>query len=264
MEYIKKICIFVFLLSLFSPAFAENKGTVVISKSAVGSLKAEADSAYAKENYIGAARQYEALLRQGDNADVYFNLGNCYYRLDNIPRAVLNYERALLLSPGNSDIRFNLDMARNKTIDKITPESEMFFVTWGRQLINMQSVDGWSHTAICIFVVMLFTTILYLFAKQILLKKIGFFATLTLLVLTILFNIFAFQQKNALDNRSGAIVMASSVTVKSTPTESGTDLFVLHEGTRVEITDDSMRGWKAVRLADGKQGWIPVRAMERI
>jgi hypothetical protein len=261
----KRIYVVAFLLTLFCTAFSQSKNEVLGGKSeAVNSLKSEADSAYAKENYVGAAHQYEALLKQGSNADVYYNLGNCYYRLDNIPRAVLNYERALLLSPGDDDIRFNLDMARNKTIDKITPESEMFFVTWCRQLANLQSVDGWSHTAIGAFVIMLFTTLLYLFSKKILLKKIGFFSTLVLLVFTVLFNIFAFQQKTALDNRSGAIVMASSVTVKSTPTESGTDLFVLHEGTRVEITDDSMHGWKAVKLADGKQGWIPVNAMERI
>ena len=92
--------------------------------------KAAADSAYVNGNYQEAIKGYESLLKQGASAELYYNLGNAYYRTENITRAVLNYERALLLSPGDGDIRFNLQIARSKTIDKIVPESEMFFVTW--------------------------------------------------------------------------------------------------------------------------------------
>ena len=84
-------------------------------------------------------------IKQGASAELYYNLGNAYYRTENITRAVLNYERALLLSPGDADIRFNLQLARSKTIDKIVPESEMFFVTWYRSLVNLMSVDGWGR-----------------------------------------------------------------------------------------------------------------------
>lgn len=105
--------------------------------------KANADSAYANQQYQQAIKDYEELLTEGVSAEIYYNLGNAYYRTDNITRAVLNYERALLLSPGDRDIRFNLQMARSKTIDKITPESEMFFFTWYHALVNLLSVDGW-------------------------------------------------------------------------------------------------------------------------
>ena len=99
---------------------------------AVAVTKAQADSAYQQEHYQQAAQIYEQLLKRGESADLYYNLGNAYYRMDDITHAVLAYERALLLSPGDADVRFNLQMARSKTIDKIVPESEMFFVTWYR------------------------------------------------------------------------------------------------------------------------------------
>lgn len=110
--------------------------------------KAEADSAYVRGQYQQAISLYESLLEQGSSADVFYNLGNAYYRTENIPEAVLNYERALLLSPGDRDIRFNLQIARSRTFDKIVPESEMFFVTWYRSLVSMMSVDGWARTAL--------------------------------------------------------------------------------------------------------------------
>ena len=125
--------------------------------------KAEADSAYVHENYQQAINGYEALLKQGVSADLYYNLGNAYYRTDNITRAIINYERALLLSPGDDDIRFNLQMARSKTIDKITPESEMFFVTWYRSLVNSMSVDAWAHTALVTLAFAIILALLYLF-----------------------------------------------------------------------------------------------------
>ena len=115
---------------------------------ATKTTKASADSLYAAEHYQQAAHEYEALLKQGISSDIYYNLGNCYYRMDDMTRAVLNYERALLLSPGDRDVRLNLQLARSKTIDKIVPESEMFFVTWYRSLVNLMSVDGWARTAI--------------------------------------------------------------------------------------------------------------------
>ena len=99
--------------------------------------KQNADAEYAKGNYMQAIKDYEELLKSGASVDLYYNLGNAYYRTDNITRAVINYERALLLAPGDKDVRFNLQMARSKTIDKITPESEMFFVTWYHSLVNL-------------------------------------------------------------------------------------------------------------------------------
>ncbi len=226
--------------------------------------KAAADSAYLNEDYLSAIDIYENLLETGVSADIYYNLGNAYYRMDDITHAVINYERALLLSPGDEDIRFNLAMARDKTIDRITPRSEMFFVTWYRSLVNMMSVDAWGRTSLFALALAVALALLYLFAERVALRKVGFFGGIVLLLVFIFSNIFAWNQKTRLSERDAAIIISSAVPVKSTPTKSGTDLFILHEGTKVEIIDDTMKDWKEVRVADGKEGWLETSVIELI
>ena len=237
---------------------------VSISLSAATVTRQQADSAYAQEHYQQAISDYETLLKQGVSAELYYNLGNAYYRTDQMPKAVLNYERALLLSPGDADIRFNLQMARSKTIDKITPESEMFFVTWYRSLVNLMSVDAWARTALIALSIAIILAMAYLFSDRIWLRKVGFFGALLLVVVFLLSNLFAFHQKRKLTYRTGAVIMTTSVPVKSTPSKNGTDLFILHEGTRVTITDNSMKDWKEIRVDDGKEGWIETNKIEII
>ena len=237
---------------------------LILPATAGAVTKAEADSAYMRSDYHQAIKDYETLLKQGGSADLYYNLGNAYYRTENMTRAVLNYERALLLSPSDRDIRFNLQMARSKTIDKIVPEQEMFFVTWYRSLVNMASVDGWARTALISLALAIVLALVYLFSDRIWLRKVGFFGAIFLLILFAGSNLFAHQQKQLLIHRRGAIITAPAVNVKSTPVKNGTDLFILHEGTKVTITDDSMKEWREIRLADGKEGWIEVSQMELI
>ena len=226
--------------------------------------KADGDNEYSRGNYQQAIRDYEELLKQTKSADLYYNLGNAYYRTDNITRAVLAYERALLLSPGDDDIRFNLQMARSKTIDKITPRSEMFFVTWYRALVNITSVDGWADIALLSMVLALILALVYLFASRMLFRKIGFFGGVAMLTLFLLCNLFAWHQHAILTERTGAIIVSSSATLKATPTQQAKDNGVLHEGTRVDIIDDTMRDWKCVRLADGREGWLQSNKIEKI
>lgn len=226
--------------------------------------KADADSAYVGENYEQAIRLYNELLKQGESADVYFNLGNAYYRDKNYTHAIINYERALLLDPGDGDIRFNLDMARTKTIDKIVPKGEMFFVTWYRTVVNVFSVDAWATLAVISFILMLALFMLYLLNSKINIRKIGFYSAVFMLFVFCISMIAAFQQKHQIEVRDTAIVTSSAVNVKSTPAENGTDLFVIHEGTKANIIDDTMKEWKEVVLDDGKRGWIKTSDMERI
>ena len=234
------------------------------STSAKAVTKNNADTEYQKGNYQQAIRDYEEILKNGESAEIYFNLGNAYYRTDNITKAVLNYERARLLSPGDDDINFNLQFARSKTIDKITPESEMFFVTWYKSLVNFTSVDNWAKTGILCIVMALLLVLLYLFGPQLMLRKIGFFGGLAFFVIFLLSNLFAFQQKQALDNRTGAIIISPSVNIKKTPAKNSADQFVLHEGTRVDIIDKGMTDWRCIRVGDGREGWIETKAIEEI
>ena len=232
--------------------------------SAKAVTKNNADTEYQKGNYQQAIRDYEEILKNGESAEIYFNLGNAYYRTDNITKAVLNYERARLLSPGDDDINFNLQFARSKTIDKITPQSEMFFVTWYKSLVNFTSVDNWAKTGILCIVMTLLLVLLYLFGPQLMLRKIGFFGGLAFFVIFLLSNLFAFQQKQALDNRTGAIIISPSVNIKKTPAKNSADQFVLHEGTSVDIIDKGMTDWRCIRVGDGREGWIETKAIEEI
>ena len=226
--------------------------------------KAAGDSAYVAGDYHKAVAIYEALLQSGQSADIYYNLGNAYYRLDDVTHAVLNYERALLLSPGDADIRFNLQMAQSKTVDKVVPESEMFFVTWYRSVVNLSSVDGWADMSLMALALAIVLALVYLFANPIWMRKLGFFGAAAMLVLFLLGNLFAWQQKKEFAVRRGAIIMQGAVTVKSTPATDGTDLFILHEGTKVVITDNSMSDWTEIRVPDGKQGWVERKQIEVI
>lgn len=226
--------------------------------------KAEGDSAYMKSDYISAIEVYENILKRGEAAELYYNLGNCYYKTDDIAKAILNYERALLLQPGNNDIRANLEVAYSKTIDKVEPVPEIFFISWIKSLINSMSVDAWAACGIVSFILFIVSLYLFVFSKQIVVKKMGFFLGGILLIASISSNLFASYQKKRLVERDFAIVMIPSITVRSTPSDSGTSLFVLHEGRKVTIKDNSMKEWKEIRLEDGKVGWVSAEAIEAI
>ena len=226
--------------------------------------KAHADSLYAQEEYDKAAAIYQTVADSVQDAEVFYNLGCCHYRLDDMARAVLWFERAALLKPGDKDIRFNLELARSKTIDRITPRHEFFLVSVFRWLTQLMSLRQWAVLCIGLFAVSLLALGMFLYSDRYALRRAGFYTFVLFLLLTVLGNVCAFAQRNFAANRHSAIIMAPSVTVRSTPSESGNELFVLHEGTRVEIRDDSMKDWCEVQIADGKVGWVARKVMETI
>lgn len=224
--------------------------------------KAEADSLYASSKYTEAIEKYESILKQGDNAFIYYNLGNAYYRTNDLAHAILNYERAAYREPGNKDIRFNLTLARSKTIDKIE-NNEFFLSYWIQYVVNRCNSDTWGRWAIFLFVVTLLCFLGYFFMSKLLFRKLCFSVFCVGVVFTILFNIFAMLQRQEFLDANYAIVM-NTAQIFSTPAESGTSLFTLHEGTKVEITDNTMKSWLKIELSDGKTGWIKVSDIERI
>ena len=128
----------------------------------------------------------------------------------------------------------------------------------------MLSVDGWAYVSLLSLAVAIILALVYLFASPIWLRKIGFFGGIILLLIFVLANVFAWNQKQQIEHRDGAVIIESAVTVKSTPAQNGTDLFILHEGTKVTILDASMDGWREIRVPDGKQGWLEVSQIEEI
>ena len=245
----------------------------------------EAEVAYTKEDYGKAIELYEGLLKtHGESAEIYYNLGNAYYKENKIAPAILNYERALLLDPGDGDIRFNLQLARQKSVDKIEPVGDFFLHRWFDKVQNMGAADSWAQIGIVCFILFIGCLILFFFSKWIRrvesqtffyfiskfqkqlcihLKKIGFYLGLVFLVLVIFANIFAGNQKDELINRKSAIVFAPTVTVKSSPDASGTDLFILHEGTKISIKS-KLGDWNEIEMEDGNVGWMPSKDMEII
>ena len=227
-------------------------------------LKQEADSAFANDEYEQAINLYSRIAKQTKSADVCYNLGCSYYRLDNMAQSVLWFERAYLLNPGDDDVRYNLELARSKTIDKIIPRHEMFFVTIYRNLVNMMSLHSWTITCIALFVLALLAFSLYLYSNRVAIRKVSFLAAFILILLVVLGNICAFQQRKWAKNRNTGIIMQSAVTVKSTPSDNGNDLFVIHEGTKIKIHDNSLKDWCEIQIADGKVGWIQKKTFELI
>lgn len=266
-----KIWVMILALSATSVAMgqetlvADSIPAVFTQQGGEGGTKQLADEAYADGNYAEAAHLYEQIIaNQGVSSVLYYNLGNSYYKCSELAKAILNYERSLLLNPNDADARFNLELAQSKTVDRITPLSEIFFVTWAKDFANLQNSDTWAKIAIVTFLAFILFLSIYLFNRKPVLRKVAFFAALFLLLACIVSNFASSYQKNIMGNRTQAIVMSPSVTVKSTPANSGTDLFILHEGCKVEVKDNSMRNWKEIRLSDGNVGWIPAEAIEVI
>ena len=223
----------------------------VLTLPASAITKRDADEAYRKGNFQQAIDDYRELLHRGVSAELYYNLGNAYYRSDNLTQAILAYERASLLSPGDDDIRFNLQFARSKTIDKITPEGET-------------GVDRWATVSVSSVVLALLLMLAYLFAPRLALRKVGFFGGVLFVLTFLCSTLFGWSQKRALESRTGAIIVTPCVSVRKTPVKNAQEAFVLHEGTRVDVTDASLPAWRGIRLADGREGWIPARQLEAI
>ena len=225
----------------------------------------QADSTYIQGDYLTAISIYEWVVEnQGVNATLYMNLGNCWLKRDEVAKAILCYERAYLLDPSDPDIRFNLELARTKTVDKINPVNELFIVVWFKKLLALLDVNEWAVLTVILFAVTILLAGLFLFSKKTGLRKLSFSFSAFFLFLSILSFIFATTQMGNIRERDTAIIMSPSVTVKSTPSSAGTDLFIIHEGRKVQILDSTMKEWVEIRLEDGNTGWIPVNVMEII
>jgi len=206
----------------------------------------DANTAYVNADYPAATEGYERLLGEGyESAQLYLNLGNAYFKRGMNGRAILNYRKALRLAPGDEDIRYNLSIAEARTQDRIESVPVFFVKRWIVSLGRSVGSNTWAVLSLVFFALMLFCTGVYLLLRRVSFQKAGFCGALVSLLL--------FE----------AVVMSSAAPVKSSPDASSTDIFVLHEGTKVGVRN-SLGDWREIVIADGNKGWIQASAIEMI
>ena len=223
-----------------------------------------ANLAYNEGNFEKAAATYEQILSQNlHSAALYYNLANAYFKQGELGKALLNYNRASRIAPGDEDIRHNQEYAEKMTKDSIEKIPEFFLITWLRSVRGAMSCTAWTVLSIVMLAIALVMALLYLLAQRMSLRKVGFYTMAVAVLLFVATSIFAISERNQLVGRSEAIVMSTAASVKSSPDRSATELFVLHEGTKVSI-GETTDGWAEVRIADGRKGWIEDKRIERI
>lgn len=255
-----------FLMSLWLPLLAAQNASnpaevpasqePALAADAADSMLVRAAAAYGEGRFRQSMELYEAVAAHcGVSAQLYYNLGNACYKSGEIAPAILYYERALRLDPADKDIRFNLELCRSSVMDRIDPLGEFFFSRWYRQLRALLPGNAWAWMSLAFFWLFLLSVAGFFFAKKRGLKKLSF----TVGVISIVFAIFTLLYARQLYHRDTdgeeAIVFAPTVTVKSSPDQSGTELFLLHEGTKVRLRS-RLGSWSEIELSDGNVGWL--------
>lgn len=206
--------------------------------------------------YEMAIEVYEAVIDSGyESAELYYNLGNAYYKSNKFTPALINFERANLLNPGDGEIIHNLEMARQFVVDDIDKLPEFLPEVWYKRFIGILKTDQWAYISMITFPLSLLFFLLYLFVRRIRMRKLSFWLAVVIMIISLSTLLFSYHQKKLVYDHSYAIIISPSVTIKSSPDDSGTELFQLHEGTKVEIIDQ-LGEWKEIKLSDGNAGWL--------
>jgi len=223
-----------------------------------------ANSLYNQEKYQEAIDSYTSIINAGqESASLYYNLANAHYKLSNIGSSIYYYEKALEISPGDSDIRNNLAFAQNATIDTIDGIPEGFVSRTMNTITNSFDYDGWAIFSVIFVVLFVILFILYYTSRISMMKRLFFVSSWLVLLFGILGVFFAFKQYDFAKNTNFAIIFAQETTIKSEPNLRSEEVFELHEGTKVEITE-TVNDWKKIKLADGKIGWIPATDLKEL
>jgi hypothetical protein len=217
----------------------------------------EGNKYYADANYEMAIHEYDSILAVGfESAGLYLNIGNAYYKLRNYPKAILYYEKALLIEPGNEKVKHNLAKAQIYTVDKINEIPEFLITGWMNQLIVVFRSNTWAVISAVSFILALALFLTFFLSMKLSLKRGGFYSGIIFLLISVTTFYLSYKSKSLLIHGNGAIVITPTVTIKGSPSDSGTDLFIIHEGIKVYIMDE-IDSWCEIKIADGKTGWLP-------
>ena len=225
------------------------------------------DKFYQGVTYFTAGSYKEALKIWTDiyntgyrSANLDYNIGNAYFKLNNIPSAILFYERAYLLKPADENINYNLQIARTLIVDRFQEIPELFFIKWYNFVSLFLSTNSWAKISITSFILFLLLLSLYIYSSRYRHKVIGFWFGVFFIVLSLTSLAFTIRNKSLVYDSHKAIISSPMVNGKSSPDKSGNDIFVLHEGTKVTV-EDEVGEWSEIRLSDGNKGWVPLNSI---
>ena len=217
----------------------------------------QAEEFYREGKYNEAAEIYRKLRAGGMDSAI------LYYKLGENTQAILNYERALLLDPSDASARYNLKMAQQAIVDKIEVLPELFLVRWYKGFVGYFSADQWGYISVTLFILFLVMAALFFYSPSVGIKKTGFVVGIIAFFLTVGTMFLAMQQDKKVTDREYAIITTPSVTVKGAPDNSGTSLFLIHEGLKVRVVGQ-LGDWYNIRMADGNEGWVAKGDLEKI
>lgn len=219
---------------------------------------------YSKGNYENAIKIYERIINKDLEApELYFNLGNAYYKSNNIAYAILNYERAKKMDPDNEDILVNLKFANQKIEDKIDVAPQLFLTEWKDDIIHLMTEKAWSMLCIVSLAIAFLLFGLYVSSTNKTIQQIGFFGGIFLILASVFLFFIAKDKYTTTKYSSDAIITSASVTATGSPNEKGTKLFILHEGTKVSITQEDGI-WTEIKIANGNVGWVKSESLTSI
>lgn len=219
---------------------------------------------YRNGEFNKAIEIYEKIRNDNyEGTSLYFNLANSYYRIGKLGFAILNYERALKLTPSDEDVKHNLAFANLSTVDRIQPLPTFFLFEWWESLLASLSVNGWTYVSFFFYLLLMILIVIYFFAKTIFQQKLILFSGLSVLFVLIFTVSLLIVKINTEQTVIGGVVIEQSITVKTSPDSQSTDAFVIHEGLKVNL-EDQLEEWIKIRLADGKVGWVEKTSVERI
>ena len=216
------------------------------------------NKSYNEGNYQEAIESYERILNNGvHSSELYFNLGNAYYKLNRIAPSIYYYEKALLLSPKNKDIKANLSFAQNMTIDDIEVVPEIGLSRISKNIVNTFSFDTWAMFSIALVMVFAILFLSYYFSSATTKKRLAFIVSSSAIILAVVCLFFAYQKYQYAKKDKPAIVFAKETDIKTDPNLRSEVAFTLHEGTKVQVLEIYDENWTKIKLSDGKTGWIP-------
>ncbi|SHI41985.1 SH3 domain-containing protein [Pseudozobellia thermophila] len=224
----------------------------------------QATEAYNVGEYQNAIDAYLEILDNGEHsAALYYNLGNAYYKLNQIAPSIYYYEKALLLKPNDPEIENNLAYARNMTLDAIETMPETGLSKIYESVVGRFSFDQWGYTAVVFMILFVLLYIAFYFFQYSFRKRLAFITSMVALFISAISMVFAFLQYNKFKADQPAIVFASESSVKSEPNLRSQEAFSLHEGTKVNVIE-GLNEWKKIRIADGTTGWIPAEDIKLV